>query len=133
MQYARNKNIIVQIAVYETIQMNSIILFRKRGGNMDVKKRLEEVLVKQGWTKYRLAKECSIPPATISNIFHRGTIPTIATIEAICDTLNITLAEFFTDNEMVELTPELKTFYEGWMYLPPDKKEYLLQTIKYIK
>ncbi|MCR4719717.1 MAG: helix-turn-helix transcriptional regulator [Firmicutes bacterium] len=99
---------------------------------MDVKKRLEDVLKKQGWTKYRLAKECSIPPATISNIFHRGTVPTIATIEAICDTLNITLAEFFSDNEMVELTPELKAFYDGWMYLPPEKKEYLLQTLKYL-
>lgn len=100
---------------------------------MDVKKRLEEVLKKQGWTKYRLARECSIPPATISNIFHRGTIPTIATIEAICDTLNITLAEFFTDNEMIELTPDLKKFYEDWLYLPPEKKEFIIQAIKYIR
>ena len=133
MQYARNKNVLVQFTVCKIIQMNSIIVFRKRGGNMDVKKRLEDVLLKQGWTKYRLAKECSIPPATISNIFHRGTVPTIATIEAICETLNITLAEFFSDNEMVELTPELKAFYDGWLYLPPDKKEYLLQTLKYLK
>lgn len=100
---------------------------------MDVKKRLEEVLKKQGWTRYRLAKECSIPPATISNIFHRGTVPTIATIEAICDTLNITLAEFFTENALVELTPELKAFYEDWLYLSPEKKDYLLQTIQYLK
>lgn len=100
---------------------------------MDIKKRLEEILKRKGWTQYRLAKECSIPPATISNIFHRDTVPTIATIEAICETLNISLAEFFTDNKMIELTPELESFYEGWMYLSPEKKEYLQKTIEYLR
>ena len=100
---------------------------------MDINARLHKLLKEQGWTRYRLAKESGVPESTLTNIFYRGTIPTIATIEAICDTLNITLAEFFTDNEMVEMTPELKTFYEGWLHLSPDKKKYLLQTIKYLK
>lgn len=100
---------------------------------MDVKERLEKILKRQKWTKYRLAKECSLPQATISNIFHRGTTPSISTLETICKTLNISLSEFFSDNDMVELTSDFKSFYDQWVYLSPDKKEYLLKTINYIK
>ncbi|MGM9552000.1 MAG: helix-turn-helix domain-containing protein [Clostridia bacterium] len=100
---------------------------------MDINKRLEYILNKYGWTKYKLSKESNLPESTLSNIFHRGTTPTLATLEVICKTLGITLAEFFSDNECVEMTPELKEFYEDWICLSPEKKAYLLQTMKYIK
>lgn len=79
---------------------------------MDIIARIDNVLNKYGWTRYRLSKEGGVPESTLSNIFHRGTTPTIPTIELICNALNISLAQFFADDEMVELTPELKEFYE---------------------
>lgn len=100
---------------------------------MNVPERLNEIMEQRGWTRYKLAKESKLPEATLANIFHRGTIPTIATLEIICQTLNISLSQFFADNEMIELTPELKEFYEVWMYLTPDKRDLILQTMKFMK
>lgn len=87
---------------------------------------------KQGWTRYRLAKESNLQEATLANIFHRGTVPTIATLEIICQTLNISLSQFFADNQMIEMTPELKEFYEVWMYLTPEKRANVLQNMKFM-
>lgn len=100
---------------------------------MDINKRLDEILKKYGWTRYKLSKESKLPESTLTNIFHRGTVPTIATLEAICSTLNISLAEFFSEDERVELTPELKEFYEDWMYLTPEKRKHIIQTMKFMK
>ena len=105
----------------------------KEGDVVDVKKRIDEVLKKYGWTRYRLSKEGEVPETTLSNIFNRNTTPTLATIELICKTLNISLSQFFTDNEMIELTPELKEFYETWLYLTPEKRQNILQTMKFMK
>ena len=100
---------------------------------MDINKRLDTILKKYGWTRYRLSKESNLPESTLSNIFHRGTIPTISTLEVICKTMNITLAEFFSDDEQVIMTPQLKEFYEEWLTLTPEKRAHSLQTIKYMK
>ena len=100
---------------------------------MDIIERLNFILEKYGWTKYKLSQESEIAESTLSNIFHRGTVPTIATLQAICDTMHITLAEFFADDELVVMTPELKEFYEEWMVLNPEKRQHLIQTMKYMK
>lgn len=100
---------------------------------MDIIERLNSILKKYGWTKYRLSQESKIPESTLSNIFHRGTVPTIATLQSICDTMNISLAEFFADDELVVMTPELKSFYDDWACLSPEKKEHLIKTMKYMK
>ena len=47
--------------------------------------------------------------------------------------MNISLAEFFTDEDVVEMTPELKEFYDEWICLSPEKKSHILQTIKFMK
>ena len=100
---------------------------------MNINERLNFILKKHGWSRYRLAKESGLPESTITNIFHRGTIPTISTLESICKTMNISLAEFFTDGELVEMTPELKKFYDEWICLSEDKKLHIIQTMRYMK
>ena len=97
---------------------------------MDVCKKIDYVLKKKGWTRYRLAKECNLPQSTLTNVFHRGTVPTIATLKIICNTLNITLSEFFAEGEMVELTPELKELFENWVFLTSNQKEAIILTMK---
>lgn len=100
---------------------------------MDIVKRLDYFLNKNGWTRYRLAKECGMAESTLTNIFYRGTTPTLATLEIICKTMNITLSDFFAENERIELTPELKEFYDAWLYLSPEKRNFIIQAINYIK
>ena len=45
--------------------------------------------------------------STIANIFRRNTLPSISTLETICDGFGITVLQFFAEGDMVEMTPEL--------------------------
>ncbi|MBE7063213.1 MAG: helix-turn-helix transcriptional regulator [Ruminococcaceae bacterium] len=97
---------------------------------MDVHARLRQILKEQGWSRYRLAKECGLSESTITNIFKRGNVPTIGTLEIMCKSMHITLAQFFAENDLIELSPELKKLYEEWAFLNPEQKEAILQMIR---
>lgn len=89
---------------------------------MDVHLRLRQLLEERGWTEYRLSKKCGLSESTLANIFRRNTIPSVATLEAICKGFGITLSQFFAENEMIELTPELKELFDKWVNLTPEQK-----------
>ena len=97
---------------------------------MDAQKRLQELLDSKGWTAYRLAKKCNLSESTLANIFRRNTMPSISTLEAICEGLGISLAQFFSENDMVELTPELKELLDAWQPLTPEQRAAILQVAK---
>ena len=82
------------------------------------------------WTEYRLSKECGLSESTLANIFRRNTVPSITTLETICDAFGITLSQFFAEGEMVELPPELKVLFENWVSLTADQKEAALHMIQ---
>ena len=63
---------------------------------MDTILRLRELMNSRGWSEYRLAKESKLSMSTISNIFHRGSIPSIPTLETLCNTFGISLGQFFS-------------------------------------
>ena len=93
---------------------------------MDVTKKLAMLLEDRGWSEYRLAKESNLPHSTVLNIFQRNNLPSISTLEAMCNGLGITLAQFFTEDEsLVMLTEEQKEILEKYLkgvsprYYPP--------------
>jgi len=100
---------------------------------MDTHKRLQQLLDERGWTRYKLAKESGLSEATIANIFKRGNVPSIATLETICNGFKITMSQFFTDNNLVELSPELKELFDEWVFLTSEQKTAVLQIIKAMK
>ena len=51
------------------------------------------------WTEYRLSKECGLSESTLANIFRRNTVPSITTLETICDAFGITLSQFFLEDD----------------------------------
>ena len=97
---------------------------------MDTLQRLHQLLDERGWSEYRLAKNCGLSNSTIANIYHRNTVPSITTLEAICAGFGITLSQFFAEGEMVELTPELKELFDSWVDLTLPQKAASLQTMK---
>lgn len=97
---------------------------------MDTQARLQQLLQERGWTEYKLSKECGLAQSTIGNIFRRNTLPSIATLETICDGFGITMSQFFAEGETVELSPELRELFECWVYLKPNQKDAVLQIIK---
>ena len=89
---------------------------------MNTLERLRQLLNDRGWTEYRLSKECGLSQSTIGNIYRRNTTPSIETLEIICKAFGITLSQFFAETDMVELTPELKSLFDGWFSLTPEQK-----------
>ena len=97
---------------------------------MDAHLRIKSLLDERGWTEYRLSKECGLSQSTIGNIMRRNTVPSIATLEAICHGLGISMAQFFAENDMVELTSDVKELFDCWVMLTPMQKNASLYMIK---
>lgn len=97
---------------------------------MDVHGRLKHLMQERGWTAYRLAKESGLSESTLANIFKRNTIPSISTLETICNGFHITLSQFFAEGEMVELTPELRELFNNWVSLTPEQKAAAQQMLR---
>lgn len=98
--------------------------------SMDTHTRLHQLLEERGWTEYKLSKECGLAQSTIGNIFRRNTVPSVATLETICNGFGITMSQFFAEGEMVELSPDLKELFECWVCLTPNQKTAALQMLK---
>ena len=99
---------------------------------MDVNDKLRKMLKNRGWTEYKMSKYSGLSESTIGNIFSRNTVPSIATLEAICKAFGITLSQFFADDdsELVELNDELKELFNDWMTLSKEQKEAVSQLLK---
>ena len=97
---------------------------------MDVLARIRSLMRERGWTQYRLAKNSGLSESTIANVFKRNTMPSIPTLEAICNCMGISLSQFFAESDMVELTPELKELFDSWVNLTPEQKSVTVQMMK---
>lgn len=97
---------------------------------MDTLERLRRLQKQRGWTDYRLARESGLSDSTIINIYRRNALPSIPTLEAICQAFGLTLSQFFAEGELVELSPELNELFDQWKTLTPEQKRVTLEVIK---
>ena len=97
---------------------------------MDVLLRLAELQKQHGWSDYRIAKEAGLSPNTVSNIYRRNNIPSMTTLEALCNAFGISMAQFFADNDMIEVTPEIKELVDRWSALTKEQKAAIGQIMK---
>ena len=100
---------------------------------MDIPNRIKELAKARGWSEYRLAKETKLAASTISNIYHRDTIPSVATIEIICDAFGISLSQFFSNDDMISLNEEQAELLDLWSKIPLEQKEKLLELMRSMK
>lgn len=100
---------------------------------MDAKARIRELMAERKWSEYRLAIASGLSQSTVANIFNRNTTPSIATLESICAGFGITLAQFFAEGDMVELTEEQREMFAAWSSLSKDQKDVLRQLILVMK
>jgi len=100
---------------------------------MDAKQRIRDLLTELNWSEYRLAMESGLSQSTVANIFNRNTTPSVATLEMICKGFGITLAQFFAEGSMVELTEEQQQMFEEWRTLSPEQKAAIRHLIAVMK
>lgn len=97
---------------------------------MDVTKKIKKLTTERGWSEYRLVKESGLPTSTIANIFHRDTVPSISTLDAICRSFGITLSQFFGEGEEVILSKEQKALLKQWSHLSSEQRHLLFELMK---
>lgn len=100
---------------------------------MDTKTHIKELMDERGWTIYELAKRSGLAQTTIANMWKRNTEPTIPSLRAICNGFGITLAQFFAEGDLVELTSEQRDFFLHWSALTPEQKKMLMNLVQSIK
>ena len=88
--------------------------------------RIRQLMAERGWTIYRLAQESGLSQTTISNIFKRNNQPSLPTVNAICDACGITLAQFFTENDMDSLP-----LYYSEYFADKEERRKLFEKLKY--
>lgn len=91
---------------------------------MDVVHRLNELRLERNMSVYRLAELSGINQSTLANSFSRGTVPSVANLQKICETLGISMAQFFTENEEpVLLAPDEVLLIKNYRRLPETIKK----------
>ena len=100
---------------------------------MDAKTRIRQLMDERNWSEYRLAIASGLSQSTVANIFNRNTTPSVSTLESICAGFGITLAQFFAEGDMVELTQEQREMFAAWSSLSRDQKDVLRQLILVMK
>jgi transcriptional regulator with XRE-family HTH domain len=97
---------------------------------MDINKKINNLRFQRGWSMYELAQEMGITQSTLTSIMKRGNAPKIETLQRICDAFGITLAQFFMEDEQLEiLSGEEKRLVSLFRKLPEEKQQALIELI----
>lgn len=99
----------------------------------DILNEISQLRMKRNWSEYELAKNAGIPQSTISTWYRKKQIPSIPTLEKVCQGFGITLSQFFAeDGEAVFLTEEEREVLENWGSLTAKQRELFLELFKTI-
>lgn len=95
----------------------------------DVLKRIHQLRIERGWSEYELAVKSDITQSTISSWYRRNMLPTIPSIQKICKGFDITMSQFFLEDEddITSITPQQKRLLIYSAKLEPRQMEALLK------
>lgn len=85
----------------------------------------------KNWTEYQLAERSGLTQSTISSWYRKDMLPTISSLEKICDAFDITLSQFFsTENDSFSLTQTQRDLLNETNRLTEKQQKALTQFIK---
>ena len=122
-------------AFYQNIRITFKILFKEREFIMDVIARINEIMKQQGLTTYQLSKKSGLSQSTLANMNTRNTTPTIPTLESICDSLNMSLCQFFADDstDFYPVNGQQREMLDLFIRLDDDQQEAILNLLRTIR
>lgn len=85
----------------------------------------------KGWSEYQLATESGLTQSTISSWYRKDLLPSIPSLEKICNAFGITLSQFFSKNEEpYVLTAPQRQLLEASTVLTEEQQLALIEFIK---
>lgn len=72
---------------------------------IDVLERIVFYRKQKGWSEYQLAEESGLTQSTISSWYRKNMVPSVPSLEKVCNAFGITLSQFFsTEDDNFSLT-----------------------------
>ena len=85
----------------------------------------------RGWTEYQLAERPGLPQSTISSWYRKNMVPTVPSLEKICNAFGITLSQLFAEGETpVSLTESQRKLLESWSRLTEEQQAVVFALIE---
>ena len=98
---------------------------------MTVQERIEELMKKNNWSKYKLAKEAGFYPTTVYDWFNeKHYTPDRSSIESLCLAFGISQAEFYSRVDESELNSEQTALLELFAKIPENKKSLIFELLR---
>ena len=89
----------------------------------DILATITEYREERGWSEYQLAEHSGLPQSTISSWYRKNMVPTIPSLEKICNAFGITLSQLFAEGDaIVSLTASQKKLLDRWTRLSEDQQ-----------
>ena len=100
---------------------------------MDVIEKLNQLRLGRNMSVYRLAELSGINQSTLANTFSRGTVPSIKHLELLCETLGVSLSQFFAEDEApMQLTQNEIKLIKNFRKLPEQIRQSVANIINSI-
>ncbi|MCD8083510.1 MAG: helix-turn-helix domain-containing protein [Clostridiales bacterium] len=96
---------------------------------IDVLKKITEQRIARNWTEYQLAVHSGLPQSTISSWYRKNMLPTLSSLEKICNAFDMTMAQFLASENYTELTARQIELLKKWELLTPQQKDALFDLI----
>ena len=65
---------------------------------MDILDKITKMRMERHWTEYQLAENSGLTQSTISSWYRKNMLPSIPSLEKICNAFGITLSQFFLED-----------------------------------
>lgn len=99
----------------------------------DILEEITRLRLQRNWTEYQLAERSNVPQSTISTWYRKRQIPTINTLEKICQGFGISLSEFFAkSDDPVYLTKQQRDLLSCWATLTSSQQALFMELFKNI-
>lgn len=67
--------------------------------HLDVLERITNLRKKRNWSEYQLAERSGLTQSTISSWYHKNMLPSIPSLQRICNAFGISMSQFFLEDE----------------------------------
>lgn len=88
---------------------------------VNVLARITYYRTQKGWTEYQLAQASDLTQSTISSWYRKDLIPSIPSLEKICNAFGITLSQFFAEDQQFTLTDTQNQLIEASGHLTEEQ------------
>ena len=94
---------------------------------MNYLEKLKLLMKQHGLNENQLAKKANVPQSTINSLFQKNNLPTISTLEALLEALDMTLSEFLYDDALMKKDQlEEQNLMSKWNFMTSEQKNGVL-------